>query len=719
MRLRYQLLLAGAVTLILPVVAYRAVQQMDIALGEARAYELLQRTDSSKTLLAHSGLLSELGSEVDEYNNRDLYAERVHHRMVLDGYDDDWINNRLPVRRFKYGDNKSTNVRAGGRRLAVVDVRLSVSNAQLHLFIEVIDDNVIYHDPTRGKLAAGDHVAVFVEDRDGNIDSATFRAVAPGPIFAVQYGQRVDGLRPIRRLQQYRGFWTATNNGYQLEIDVPLPPAGSRFGFAVVDNDKSRSLSQDAWMGTADPANPDTLGRLVYQSSSIENLLSDIVPPGSRARVYDLQGWLRADINKLYEKPANQAQLNPATANFFNALLYRFFEWVVTARQRTLRANFPLVNQFSLDMDALPPAANTTNDAPWFATDTRSVRRYFNLDRDQIMGRLTPAGGPEGDQAFLLFETNEDSANAFTSSAMVRLFSQVTLLSLLVAGSLLIFATWLSWRIRQLTRQARSAVGRDGKHLRAVKASTATDEIGELSRSFARLVERSAGYTQYLESLASKLSHELRTPLSVVKTSLENVDDTRLDSDARQLLRRAQGGADQLSTLIRSMSEATRLEQAVQHSEFTRFLPEPWLNNAQDSYRSIYPAREFELVYKTPVKSLQAVPELLQQALDKLVANAVDFSAEGGVIQIIANGDAQRFDLSVVNRGAQIVEAQSDQLFEPMFSARAAPGPDAHLGLGLYIVRLISEAHHGRAWARNRGTDAVQVGFSIRPDRDR
>jgi len=732
LRIRYQLLLAGAVTLVLPLVAYRAVQQMDVALGETRAFELLQKSESSKTLLSFSGLLRELDNPLtlrtSNVESTALYAERVRHTMVLDGYDDDWRDNKLPTKQYRYGDNKSTRMHAGGTRLASVTTRLAVDNRHLHLFVEVVDDNVIYHDPTTAKLVAGDHAVIFVETQDGEVVSATFRAVAPGPIFAHRYGRRVDGLRPVRRMQRYRGFWTSTNSGYQLEIAIPLPKVGTRFGFAVVDNDQSRALSQDAWIGTVDPALGTDLEKLstrqlIYQSAAIETLLDDVVPAGSRVRLYDPDGWLRADVNHLYQKPVNPALLDPARTHLFNALLFRFFEWIITTAHRLQQINFPLTNRFQLNTQLLIEAdsgsvssAQSPMDAAlhdWSAADATSVRRYINLDRDQVMGRLSKITLPAGESAYLLFETNEATANAFTSSAMVRLFSLVTLISLLVAGCLLLFATWLSWRIRQLTRQARAAVSGEGKHVQRIKGSTARDEIGELSRSFARLVERSAGYTQYLENLASRLSHELRTPLSVVKTSLENIDSRQVDDDARQLLNRAQSGADQLSALIRSMSEATRLEQTVQRAEFVEFDAKPWLSNAQDAYRIVYPEREFVLHYRATQTRIYAVPELLQQALDKLIANAADFSEPGSVIQLITSSKDNQFELAVINSGVRIDNALAGQLFEPMFSQRTEVSRDAHLGLGLYIVKLISEAHGGKVWARNREPAAVEVGFSV------
>lgn len=736
MKLRTQLLLAGAVTLLLPLVAFRTVQQMDTALRDTRAFEVSKSTDSIRALLEHSGYLPQIDSGTVSDVSRDLYAEAISHRIVLDGYDDEWINQRLPKRQFTFADNKTTAVvvEADSKTNASLSLRLAASSSQLHLLIEVEDQQVVYHQPSvtvvgsefsapveeprEEPIASGDHVIVYSTDSHGHLQETVFRAIAPGPVTGRRYGTAHLGIRPHRQVQRFRGSWTATNEGYQLELSLPLPPVNSAFGLVVIDRDVSTpKYRREPWIGTVDPLNSATVGKLVYSSADIESLLDEVVPKGSRARIFDMHGRLRADMNRLYQRPANPALLDPARSHFFNALLFRFFEWVIKTRRYDAGAGFPLSNPYKMRIQALTaediadPLTRVDDDS----TNPYSVQRYVNQERDQVMGSLVRIASPEHTDMYLLFETNEDTANAFTSSAMVRMFSLVTLVGLLVAASLFAYATWLSWRIRRLSLQAKSAVSGDGRFLGAIKESQAADEIGEMSRSFAQLVERSAGYTQYLESLASKLSHELRTPLSVVQTSLENIESGEFDESDRLLLARAQGGASQLNLLIRSMSEAARLEQTVQHSEFVRFDAVSWLDNVRDTYSEIFARHAFTCESDRLSSShLVAVPELLQQALDKLISNAVDFSETGSEITIVAVDAFRTFDLSVINFGAQLDESRVEQLFEPMFSSRSKQTGESHLGLGLYIVRLIAEAHGGQVYARNLvGQNAVQIGFSV------
>jgi signal transduction histidine kinase len=86
--------------------------------------------------------------------------------------------------------------------------------------------------------------------------------------------------------------------------------------------------------------------------------------------------------------------------------------------------------------------------------------------------------------------------------------------------------------------------------------------------------------------------------------------------------------------------------------------------------------------------------------LDKLVGNAVDFSAAGDTIAIsLGHQDGHR-SLSIHNPGPPLPERMRSQLFDSMVSVRAGHD-DKHLGLGLYVARLIAEGHGGSIAAAN------------------
>jgi len=183
---------------------------------------------------------------------------------------------------------------------------------------------------------------------------------------------------------------------------------------------------------------------------------------------------------------------------------------------------------------------------------------------------------------------------------------------------------------------------------------------------------------------------------------------------------RASGGADQLGAIIRALVESTRLEQTVQQSQMQPVDLLEWFKGSLARYKQVYPnvriATQVTYVSERPEKLMvYAAAELLLQAFDKLVNNAVGFSNDGAMTLLlktfVENGQMKVL-LAVANNGPHIPSDRQVQLFDPMFSDRSSDDGELHMGLGLYIVRMIAEAHSGRVHIRNTA-NGVQVGLII------
>ena len=310
----------------------------------------------------------------------------------------------------------------------------------------------------------------------------------------------------------------------------------------------------------------------------------------------------------------------------------------------------------------------------------------------------------------------EESTNpilSVRSLALERLLV-LTLAVFAFAGAVLIwFATRISTRIRRLRDEAESAIDAHGRlahpHSRLLTAQDASDEIGDLSRSFSAMLGRLSQHHAYLESMASRLSHELRTPIAVVRSSLENLK--LAPRDGRVYIERAEEGLRRLGTILTRMSEATRLEQGLASVEREPFDLAAVVSGCVEGYRLAYPAQAFELGPSPGRAIASGSPDLAAQLLDKLVANAVDFSRAGAAVRVslaVADGTAS---VAVENQGPPLPEAMRGSLFDSMISVRAErswegrPG-EPHLGLGLYMARLIAEFHGGAVSAENLATGA-------------
>lgn len=299
----------------------------------------------------------------------------------------------------------------------------------------------------------------------------------------------------------------------------------------------------------------------------------------------------------------------------------------------------------------------------------------------------------------------EESTHAILS-VRDRAIERLMLLSLtgiaIAALVLLGFASRLSWRIRRLRDEAESAVDGQGRITQLTAASSAGDEVGDLSRSFSRLLGRLAQHHGYLETMASRLSHELRTPIAVVRSSLENLQLDPLPEQSQAYIERANAGLTRLTRILSRMSEATRMEQALASTESERFDLNALVAECAQGYRMAHGEARIKAELPAYPAWVRGAPDLAAQMLDKLVDNAMDFATPGTAVRLSLELGETAVRLSVTNRGPALPEALEGKLFDSMVSGRKGDGgEDPHLGLGLYVARLIAQFHGGTLSATN------------------
>ncbi|MFB1037171.1 MAG: ATP-binding protein [Sinobacterium sp.] len=159
---------------------------------------------------------------------------------------------------------------------------------------------------------------------------------------------------------------------------------------------------------------------------------------------------------------------------------------------------------------------------------------------------------------------------------------------------------------------------------------------------------------------------------------------------------RAKQGITRLSKILSNMSEATRLEQAIQSNDRETFDLEKLLRGCVGGYRLAYANREFDLQVASSDTSFHGAPELFAQMLDKIIANAVEFSEENSVINLQMVNNGLGYVLTIANQGNLLPENMQHQLLDSMVSVRKQQNTEQpHLGLGLYIAKIIAQYHQG------------------------
>jgi two-component system, OmpR family, sensor histidine kinase KdpD len=207
--------------------------------------------------------------------------------------------------------------------------------------------------------------------------------------------------------------------------------------------------------------------------------------------------------------------------------------------------------------------------------------------------------------------------------------------------------------------------------------------------------------TERLRStLLSSISHDFRTPLAVMKGTASTLleDEATLSQAARhELTATLLEESDHLERLVYNVLTLTRLESG-------SVAPKKELQSAQElvggalaRVERLLGARDVR-VDVSPDLFVGCDAVLIEQALVNLLENAVKHTAERTPIDVIARASGGELSIEIADRGSGLDPTELERVFEKFHTHRRGAG----IGLGLAIVRAVTEAHGGRIRAKNR-----------------
>jgi signal transduction histidine kinase len=214
--------------------------------------------------------------------------------------------------------------------------------------------------------------------------------------------------------------------------------------------------------------------------------------------------------------------------------------------------------------------------------------------------------------------------------------------------------------------------------------------------------------TRSQSEFISVVSHELRTPVAGVLGFLQTtVDhwDTLSDADRLNTVRRAVTNARRLQAMTRDVLDTESIESGRIGYSFQPVDLGTELQTAVDASRDADPGRLIELEPPSVPITIEADPDRFQQVLSNLLENARKNSPVNEEINVetdivpASDGTGRRVRISVIDHGPGVSSDSLERIFEKF--VRGNDNAVTGTGLGLYIVRTIVEAHHGRIWCES------------------
>ena len=105
---------------------------------------------------------------------------------------------------------------------------------------------------------------------------------------------------------------------------------------------------------------------------------------------------------------------------------------------------------------------------------------------------------------------------------------------------------------------------------------------------------------------------------------------------------------------------------------------------------------------------------LMSRLVQNLVENAFKYTAEGGRVRVSLVSDGQTLSLSVADNGIGIDKKDLPHIWERFWQADSSRGVDRGSGLGLSMVKQISDAHGGRLSVNSRPGEGSTFTYTMR-----
>jgi two-component system phosphate regulon sensor histidine kinase PhoR len=246
--------------------------------------------------------------------------------------------------------------------------------------------------------------------------------------------------------------------------------------------------------------------------------------------------------------------------------------------------------------------------------------------------------------------------------------------------------------------------------VRAGEASGAVLVLHEISEL--RRLER------VRQDFVANVSHEFRTPLTAIQGFAETLLGGALEDPAnrRRFVEIIRDHAARLARLTEDLLELSRIEAGELKLEFQPVSVQQLVGSCAETVGMKAKAKNLEVELAIPegLPKVRGDANRLQEVLQNLLDNAVQYTPPGGRVAASAAVSDGQVVITVADTGIGIPQAEQSRIFERFYRVDAARSREAGgTGLGLSIARHIVEAHGGRIWVESAVGEGSRFHFSI------
>ncbi|MCR5613713.1 ATP-binding protein [Treponema sp.] len=297
--------------------------------------------------------------------------------------------------------------------------------------------------------------------------------------------------------------------------------------------------------------------------------------------------------------------------------------------------------------------------------------------------------------------------------------ARIFLRSLIAVVLIALFLTFrITYPLKKLSREANSCADKKGRiFFTDFTGQKRNDEIGDLSRSFTLLVERLNKRIKFSQAFSSDISHEFKNPLTAIRTSAELLGSGELDKKEQEELSSAIiDEVSHLQNLLSGIRNISKIDAGVEKGDMS-FSDETetidvnsFIKNIISRLEKNYDGRE---IFFKPAQdiSVKIPSDYIERVAENLIDNALSFGTKVKVTAQVENAlrntaekssrNTEFFVMTVEDNGRGIPTDSLEKIFDRFYSERDEVQKSSHTGLGLSIVKAITDSLEGSIEALN------------------
>lgn len=233
--------------------------------------------------------------------------------------------------------------------------------------------------------------------------------------------------------------------------------------------------------------------------------------------------------------------------------------------------------------------------------------------------------------------------------------------------------------------------------------------------------EKNAAYERARTEMIAGISHDLRTPLTAIRGTVKALLDGVVTDRAGQekFLTTAYRRTEDMNGLLDQLFYLSKLETGAMPLHLQSIDLGKYLNNYAERKQEMLrqdltgEGQGTQIHYCSQCEEtveIQTDPEALQRILDNLVENSRKYAEVSELsIEIILRKKRNTTEICVRDNGVGVPEEKLSQIFEEFYRVDESRNRKSGSGLGLYVVKSLTEAMGGRVSAANEGGLAVRI----------